>query len=145
MTTAAARVYARSTPTGDCLVWTGAACTQGYGQMSVDNRMQMVHRITYEAAHGPIPDGLVIDHLCHNPAICTQGKCSHRLCVNPAHLTAVPHVENAKRQYPAFKTHCKNGHPLSGDNLRIRPDGRRRCHTCARESYKRHMSRKAAA
>lgn len=29
------------------------------------------------------------------------------------------------------KTHCKRGHELSGDNLRVTADGRRRCRACA--------------
>lgn len=30
------------------------------------------------------------------------------------------------------KTECKRGHALSGDNLQVRPDGRRRCIACTR-------------
>jgi hypothetical protein len=30
------------------------------------------------------------------------------------------------------KTHCKRGHALSGDNLRVYPDGRRCCRECER-------------
>lgn len=30
------------------------------------------------------------------------------------------------------KTHCKHGHPLSGDNLYLRPDGDRGCRECRR-------------
>lgn len=32
----------------------------------------------------------------------------------------------------ARQTHCKNGHPLSGDNLRITPLGKRHCRECGR-------------
>jgi HNH endonuclease len=37
----------------------------------------------------------------------------------------------------AVKTHCKNGHPLSGDNLYRRPDGHRQCKACHHEAVKR--------
>lgn len=34
----------------------------------------------------------------------------------------------------ALKSHCKRGHPLSGDNLYLKPSGIRQCRTCKRES-----------
>jgi hypothetical protein len=44
------------------------------------------HRFAYELLVGPIPEGLVIDHLCRN-----------RRCVNPAHLEPVTAEENWRR------------------------------------------------
>lgn len=39
---------------------------------------------------------------------------------------------------PALRTHCPQGHPLSGDNLRIRSsDNARECRACRRESARR--------
>lgn len=55
---------------GDCLVWTGAKNELGYGLICVDGVMVRVHRAAWEAAHGHIPDGMVIDHMCHNRACC---------------------------------------------------------------------------
>ena len=47
----------------------------------------------------------------------------------------------AGRVANAAKTHCKHGHPLSGDNLYVTPSGRRSCRQCgadrAREKYRR--------
>lgn len=40
----------------------------------------------YEQKVGPIPEGLVIDHLCRRPR-----------CINPAHLEAVTNEENVRR------------------------------------------------
>jgi hypothetical protein len=69
------------------------------------------HRVSYVLAHGSIPDGLQLDHLCRN-----------KLCVNPTHLEAVTARENTLRGVSvaavnAKKTHCPRGHELSGSNL----------------------------
>jgi hypothetical protein len=39
-------------------------------------------------------------------------------------------VTHAENQQHLRKTHCKHGHPLSGDNLRIGPNGTRACRAC---------------
>lgn len=37
------------------------------------------------------------------------------------------------RQFPAYLTHCKRDHPLTGDNLYVQPStGKRQCRACAR-------------
>ena len=36
----------------------------------------------------------------------------------------------AENQRHLRKTHCKHGHPLSGGNLRIGPNGTRACRAC---------------
>lgn len=41
------------------------------------------------------------------------------------------------------KTHCKNGHPLSGDNLKV-AERQRVCLTCRRESNRQYKLRKKA-
>lgn len=69
-----------------CWVWTGATNGSGYGMIGVGQRKKYVHRATYEIARGPIPDGLMIDHLCRNP-----------ICCRPDHLEAVTNRENTLR------------------------------------------------
>lgn len=82
--------------------------------------------MSHELHKGPIPEGLVIDHLCRN-----------RGCVNPDHLEAVTQRENILRgeglaAANARKTHCPKGHPYSGENLYVVPSsGRRQCRICA--------------
>lgn len=101
---------------GDCWEWKGALRgthpDQQYGQLWNGKKPERAHRISYELHNGPIPDGLVIDHVCRN-----------RKCVNPAHLRAVtPRVNGTENNLSPFatnarKTHCKKGHPLTGENL----------------------------
>lgn len=128
MTTALAdltdRFWSKVTQTGDdCWTWTGALNTNGYGQWGIGGVSKSVHRLAYEAFVGPIPDGLVLDHLCRN-----------RACCNPAHLEPVTQAVNAARGIEATKTHCLRGHALTGDNLVIKKRGRltpvRNCRTC---------------
>lgn len=58
----------------------------GYGMMTLNRERIRPHRLAYELAKGPIPLGLVIDHLCRNKA-----------CCNPDHLEAVTQRENTMR------------------------------------------------
>lgn len=75
----AIRIWRFVDKTDGCWIWTGARNPQGYGQVRLDSqRKGPAHRAMYELLVGPIPEGLVIDHLCSNPP-----------CVNPDHLEPV--------------------------------------------------------
>lgn len=81
----------------------------------------------WEHEHGPVPDGLELDHLCRN-----------RACVNPEHMEPVTHEENNRRSLSptainARKAHCPAGHPYAEDNLRSGQTGRK-CRACERDS-----------
>lgn len=55
-----------------------------------NGKLIAAHRWAYEQTFGPIPEGMDIDHKCHNEDMnCLGGEgCYHRPCVNPKHLTA---------------------------------------------------------
>lgn len=113
----------------DCWPWLGVRTYNGYGRFKLTARKSPVraHRLAYEEMVGPIPEGLVIDHLCRN-----------RLCVNPDHLEPVTNRENLLRgegiaAINAAKTHCVKGHPFDEVNTYIEPsNGKRKCRTCRR-------------
>lgn len=108
-----------------CWLWLATINNSGYGQFSVDGKLYLAHRVSYELYKGPIPGELVVDHLC-----------SVRHCVNPDHLEAISHLENVRRgngDYLKYKTHCKKGHEFSTENTYICKNGKRHCRTCSRE------------
>lgn len=53
-------------------------------------------------------------------------------------------VPRRTRSQKAYQTHCKNGHPLSGDNLRLERNGARRCVACTRAAARRYAAKKRA-
>lgn len=138
-----------------CWPWTGHMA-KGYGRIALGTTRErgFAHRASYELAFGPIPEGLTVDHICHNASLCAGGdSCPHRRCINPKHLELVPASENVMRgnwfaAKNARKTHCLRGHPLSGANLSLQltPGGPQRiCRACGRENTRRYRQRKAAA
>lgn len=117
-------------PRTQCWEWMLGSNPAGYGRCRVLGRAHMVHRLSYSAFNGEIPEGLVIDHLCKNPK-----------CVNPSHLETVTNRENTLRgESPIGRTmrtnSCRRGHPYTADSTHIDRDGSRRCLVCKR-NYKR--------
>ena len=64
-----------------CLIWTGSVNSHGYGQIGVNGLVTAAHRYAWEREHGPIPEGMKVDHRYHcDPACC---ETSHlRLATN---------------------------------------------------------------
>lgn len=119
---------------GGCWVYSGFILRNGYGQVYDGTRRNaFAHRAVFEAVVGPIPAGLQLDHICRN-----------RACVNPDHLEPVTAYENLLRADNAMtrnmaRTHCRFGHPLSGDNIYRapkKPSWRRECALCHGSRHK---------
>jgi hypothetical protein len=68
-----------------CLLWDGAKNHRGYGLMSFQGKLQSTHRIAWQVANGPIPEG---KHVCH--------KCDVRNCIEPKHLWLDTHQGNTR-------------------------------------------------
>jgi len=73
--------------TGDCWLWTRSRNKKGYGQIKDGGKTFLAHRAAYVLAYGPIPDGMELDHRCHNPG-----------CVRPEHLRPVTNKQNGENR-----------------------------------------------
>ena len=128
----------KSSPRG-CWEWLGSQDGQGYGLFSLHGVTKRAHRFAYLSLVGPIPAGLVIDHLCRN-----------RLCVNPEHMEPVTNQENLRRGQghdvsQGRRNTCPAGHTYSPENTYINPRGAKCCRTCSAAARKRYEDRKKSA
>lgn len=129
------RLYERTAILPDgCVLWTGYLNENGYGQVGRGPHgggLILAHVASWQLTYGPVPDGLELDHLC-----CV------RACIAPAHLEPVTHAENMRRarehQLAARDGLCPNGHVYDS----VRPNGNRRCLTCARDENRRSRARR---
>jgi hypothetical protein len=129
----------------ECWPWKRKLTRLGYGQMRGFTKAIGAHRFAYELLVGPIPEGMQIDHMCHNQVKDTcadTAACPHRRCCNPRHLDAVPGTVNRKRgrterpgngSWQTAKTHCPHGHEYTEANTYVGPKNDRQCRTCKRE------------
>lgn len=81
--------YYRVNEITGCWIWQGPL-SAGYGITRRNGKVIGAHRLAYEDAKGPIPDGMQIHHRCEQP-----------LCVNPDHLTVVTKKQNARGRRPS--------------------------------------------
>ncbi|MGW4578006.1 HNH endonuclease signature motif containing protein [Rhodococcus aetherivorans] len=119
-----------------CWTWQGAMHNRGYGRVTLDGVPAYAHHIALRLWLGiVVPEEMHVDHLCRD-----------RSCCNPSHLEVVTPKVNVLRGIGpsaenAVKTHCDNGHPLTGENLYVRPDGGRDCRACRRNHSRAHYAR----
>jgi hypothetical protein len=111
-----------------CWVWHGSMHPTGYGEFHYKGRKWSAHRAMWKAVYDEF-DGLDV---CH--------RCDNKRCISPLHLYLATHKQNLRDASKSrllqgqWKTHCKRGHPLSGDNLYIQPQyGFRGCKQCQKD------------
>lgn len=119
------------TTESDCVIWSGAQNSKGYGCYTINGKSQLAHHVAWIDAHGPIPSAMTIDH-----------RCRVRCCVNVAHMELVSIAENNRRKFKAagglqVGMTCRHGHLITTENLYIRPSGSRDCGTCRAERRRR--------
>lgn len=71
-----------------CHLWGGPFTPNGYGITRREGRQALVHRVAWEEAYGPIPDGLFV---CH--------RCDVKHCVEPTHLFLGTNSDNIRDAY----------------------------------------------
>lgn len=95
-----------------CHPWSGWMSPGGYGKFKTGGKSVFAHRYAWERVNGPIPEGMVIDHACRNPA-----------CVNIAHLRLATQAENT-RNLSGAKSNNKHSGTRNvgkmGDRWRVR-------------------------
>lgn len=80
-----------------CHIYVRQPSNNGYCRIWLNKTYRYAHRVAYERAKGPLPDGLVVNH-----------RCGVRSCVNPDHLEAVTQTEN--NQYQTVRRPSKSGY-----------------------------------
>jgi hypothetical protein len=117
-----------------CWIWTGYRNPAGYGQIGVDYKVKLAHRVSYELFVGPITKR-TLDHLCNTPA-----------CINPTHLHPATDRENILRGTSpsaahARQTHCKYGHEFTPENTYWYLGKWRNCRECMRRKASENYAR----
>lgn len=118
-------------------LWISNLDKDGYGRFYVGkpegkHKYVRAHRWSYEHWNRPLEAGEVPDH----------GDCP-RNCVNPEHLEAMSHADNARKGHTdrmARRVRCRRNHLLAdtaGKNGR--------CKACAAEDQKSYYARRAEA
>lgn len=123
---------------GGCWLWTGRLMPSGYGDFQTTGKHWRVHRLAYELLVGPVPDGLVLDHLCRV-----------RSCVRPSHLEPVTTRENILRgagvtAANARLEECRRGHAFTPENTYMTSWGARQCRACHRLRRRRNRAAREA-
>ena len=124
-------------PDRGCHISTYSVGSHGYAQVGWHEdglrTVTLCHRVIWYAEHGPIPEGMTIDHMC-----------KQRKCVRIDHLRLLTNYENARRtagrDWPLGQ--CINGHP----NKHLgNVSGRTHCTICAAEWQRTYWMKKRAS
>lgn len=133
-----ASFWAKTAPSGACVVWTGATDDQGYGRIVWQGRKVLAHRLAFFLRLERWPEG-DLRHLCNEPSCvlhAVEGTRSENVFDSVA---AGTHVW-------ARKTHCRHGHPFDAANTYRAPSSPRSriCRACSRAAGERYRRKTAS-
>ena len=78
-----------TTVSDGCWLWNDLKSPGGYGVVSYKGHTEFAHRAAWRLANGPIPEGMIVDHIiCNNPA-----------CVRVSHLALDTQSGHITRMY----------------------------------------------
>ena len=104
----------------NCIIFERFKDGFGYGRVSINGKTWMAHRWAYTQAYGDIPKGMVVRHLCHNPA-----------CINPDHLALGTYQDNSDDMTKANRqargegiASAKLSEAQAREIFALKPDGR---------------------
>jgi len=145
------RLYAgvNTLDTKSCWLWNKSIVKDGYGLMrrKINGKALniFVHRLSWVTQYGEIPDGMVVDHTCHDPATCIGGTaCQHRHCINPNHMRLTTTKDNVAKgaSVRANVGLCRNNlHEWTESNIKTWANGKTVCKACHYETTKRNAKK----
>lgn len=123
----------------NCIYPNSKSRSDGYAFMYYPPKRKAIkaHRAAWMLANGPVPKGMVLDHICKD-----------RACINLEHLRVVTQQENIMAGLHNIdnRSHCNQGHPFTKENIMVRKSGKRECAECNRERSRRNWAnRKVSA
>lgn len=83
---------------GECWTWTRSKNSDGYGNISINGKLDKAHRVAWILTNGEIPNKLHVLHTCDNPS-----------CVNPNHLYLGNHQDNMRDKRNRKRGRGQNG------------------------------------
>ena len=122
----------------------------GYGRIWFNGKSTGTHRVAWELANGPIPDGLHVLHHCDNPPCCETEPSDaypegHLFLGTEADNQADKAAKGRGRNQNKTKTCCPLGHAYTEANTYTNPKGSRVCRICKRARAIRDNTKKQVA
>lgn len=90
----AERFWEKVDKSGECWLWTAHLDRDGYGRFDHGG----AHRTALKLTGVAIPQGVVVDHICHTPA-----------CVRPSHLRVCTQKQNCENRSGAQQDNTTSG------------------------------------
>ncbi len=118
--------YRHLDPVLPCLIWQGAKGKCGHGQIGVNGKNFLVHRVIFKSAYGRLPE--VVAHLCDRADCVAVYHLEQSTFTKNLHDAKVRGLRNGVWKRGA--THCPKGHDLTLPGAVIHDTIHRYCHEC---------------